>query len=416
MKKIISIFFAFFMLAVLSGWATAEPDNEYKRALQYYNSGQYEEAAGLFKEYVKKKPIASAYYRAGYALYKLGKRNEAVKYFDEAYLIDPDFSTAMIDEQPLQGIAPGKLRMPVVTAEEPVMPEAAVQADPEYKRALQYYNSGQYEEAAGLFKEYVKKKPIVSAYYRAGYALYKLGRFNEAMRYFDQAYLVNQDFSPVLLRAEPSEKIKPEAPAGVMSPSKKELKKLDIEDIAVLKEEALQEKLAEEAAKKSQPVPAQMPAVIPAESATQKKEALPDAVPQPEITFEPPVDFSESPGDKALLTGIIASIGIFVVFIGIAFYIYYSLCLFRIAKRLDVSSAWTAWVPIIQVWAFISSAGKAWWWILLLLIPGAHIIVMAYLWMCVTENLGRNKWLGLLILLPVVNLIWIGYLAFSASE
>jgi len=44
------------------------------------------------------------------------------------------------------------------------------------------------------------------------------------------------------------------------------------------------------------------------------------------------------------------------------------------------------------------------------------IIVVAYVWMCIVENLGRNKWLGLLMLVPIVNLVYIGVLAFSKEE
>jgi hypothetical protein len=102
--------------------------------------------------------------------------------------------------------------------------------------------------------------------------------------------------------------------------------------------------------------------------------------------------------------------------IAIASYIYTSLCLFLIAKKLDVPAPWTAWVPLIQVWTFVTAAGKPWWWILLLLVPIVSIIAGIYLWVCITENLGRNKWLGLLMLVPIVNLVFLGMLAFSKSE
>ncbi len=70
----------------------AEKGPEYDKALQYYSSGNYKEAVSIFQDYVKKKPEASAYYRIGYGLYKLGKYNEAEVYFKQAYLIDPVFS------------------------------------------------------------------------------------------------------------------------------------------------------------------------------------------------------------------------------------------------------------------------------------------------------------------------------------
>jgi len=97
MKKIAFIT-AMFFLTVLIGTALAQVDSEYAAALKYYNSGKYEEAVKRFKEYVKKNPMASAYYRIGYALYELGKHKEAHKYFEEAYFVDPEFSPVLISK------------------------------------------------------------------------------------------------------------------------------------------------------------------------------------------------------------------------------------------------------------------------------------------------------------------------------
>ena len=116
--------------------------------------------------------------------------------------------------------------------------------------------------------------------------------------------------------------------------------------------------------------------------------------------------------DPALMAGM----GMVVLIVLAVLYIYSSLCLYLIAKKLNVEAAWTAWVPLLQVWAFLRSAGKSLAWILLLLVPLVNAIVGVYLWICITENLGKNKWLGLLMLLPVVNLIFLGMLAFSARE
>ena len=104
------------------------------------------------------------------------------------------------------------------------------------------------------------------------------------------------------------------------------------------------------------------------------------------------------------------------VLIGLGVYIYYSLSMYLIAKKLNVAEAWMSWVPVLNLWPFLSSAGKPCWWVILLLIPFVNIFVIIYLWMCICENLGRNKWLGLLTLVPVVNLILPGVLAFSKNE
>ena len=104
------------------------------------------------------------------------------------------------------------------------------------------------------------------------------------------------------------------------------------------------------------------------------------------------------------------------LFVIIGFYLYYCLCIYLIAKKLDVPAAWTAWFPILQIWAFFRSAGKSLWWFLLLLVPFVGLIVFVYLWMCILENLGKNKWLGLLMLVPIINMVFLGVLAFSSKE
>ncbi|OGW57335.1 MAG: hypothetical protein A2Z09_02530 [Nitrospirae bacterium RBG_16_43_8] len=114
-----------------------------------------------------------------------------------------------------------------------------------------------------------------------------------------------------------------------------------------------------------------------------------------------------------MLTAIFAGFGIIVLAIVAILVVYCLLCLFLIAKKLAIPAPWTAWIPIINLWTIITCAGKPWWWILLLFIPIAGIFIKIYLWMCITENLGRNKWLGLLLLVPIAGFVWMGILAFS---
>jgi len=48
-----------------------------------------------------------------------------------------------------------------------------------------------------------------------------------------------------------------------------------------------------------------------------------------------------------------------------------------------------------------------------LFVPIINIFIGIYLWICITENLGKNKLLGLLMLLPLINMLFLGFLAFS---
>jgi hypothetical protein len=297
------------------------------------------------------------------------------------------------------------------------------ETDAEYEKALTYYNSGKYKEAIELLKNYVQTKPEPSAYYRIGYALYKLKKFNEADEYFKMTYLIDPMFSPQQhglpeLPELPGKTLK--EPAEHMPeqiPSKQiqsEGKKIQPE----VKQEPLPKK---QPSKNSQPQKAQEPTV-----SSSEKPSLPEPqmVEPPQGSFQPPAGFQPFPGTgkemqglpPCVPLGLVASLGIMIYLIAFVLYIFTSLCLFLIAKKLNVPAPWTAWIPLIQVWTFVTSAGKAWWWILLLLVPIVNTIVGIYLWICITENLGRNKWLGLLMLLPVINLVFLGILAFSKTE
>ncbi len=154
---------------------------------------------------------------------------------------------------------------------------------------------------------------------------------------------------------------------------------------------------------------------------------MPSPKPQevgPQGMIQPPAGFPLLPGQRkgmpgfppGVPMGLLSGFGMIFIILEIALYIYFCLCMFLIAKKIDVPAPWIAWIPIIQIWTIVSSAGKPWWWTLLLLVPIVNIIVAIYLWVCITENLGRNKWLGLLMLAPIVNFVFIGILAFSKTE
>src|SRR4030043_1216440 len=290
---------------------------------------------------------------------------------------------------------------------------------------IQYYNTGKYKEAINLLKIYIAKRPEPSAYYRIGYALYKLKQFNEANKYFEMTYLIDQTFSPQLaglpeLPEEMKKKVKrprQEAPLKEVPYAEKEAEQLEA------KPEPLPEKQpSQEVQPPKTPMPAVTPEVKPPLPEPQKVEPpsppAPITIPSPPAGFPPPSGpMGEMPGPHpGLFSGLFAGLMIIYLVIAIVSYIYTFFFFFLIQKKLDVPAPWTAWVPLIQVWTFLSAAGKPWWWILLLLVPIVSIIVGIYLWVCITENLGRNKWLGLLMLVPIVNFVFFGMLAFSQSE
>ena len=62
------------------------------KAYSYYFQGKMPEAINIMKEYVKEKPDARILYFIGYAYYEMKDMESARRYFEEAYLIDPDFT------------------------------------------------------------------------------------------------------------------------------------------------------------------------------------------------------------------------------------------------------------------------------------------------------------------------------------
>ena len=91
MKKLALVIVLLVLFAAITD-ASVSDDQEFRAGLKSYNSRNFIAAVKHFKEYINKKPDPTAYYLIGYALYKLGKFNEADDYFRDAYLIDPQFS------------------------------------------------------------------------------------------------------------------------------------------------------------------------------------------------------------------------------------------------------------------------------------------------------------------------------------
>lgn len=91
---LISIILAFL---TFSEHSFAQPDGLYDKALYYYKKGNFKKAEKLLRQYTSKRPEPSAYYLLGYALYELKRFDEAERFFQEAYLIDPDYSPKEIN-------------------------------------------------------------------------------------------------------------------------------------------------------------------------------------------------------------------------------------------------------------------------------------------------------------------------------
>lgn len=88
--------FAFSFLCFFFVFSTAAlyaaQDDTFEKAQKAYFNKDFKTAAKYFMEHLEKKPEPRAYYLLGYSLYKLNRHSEAIKYFDEAYILDPALS------------------------------------------------------------------------------------------------------------------------------------------------------------------------------------------------------------------------------------------------------------------------------------------------------------------------------------
>ncbi len=181
--------------------------------------------------------------------------------------------------------------------------------------------------------------------------------------------------------------------------------------------------------------PKQVPVSMPSKTVPPSPAPMPSQQPK-QATASPAQTAQQSPGAPAIretgpsavqpaatpdmvppaVAAMVAGFMSVLLFVFAAAYLFFSLCLFLIARKLEVSAAWTAWIPVIQVVAFLGSARKPLWWFLLFFIPFVGLFVGIYLWMCIAENLGKNKMLGILTIVPIVNFIILAVLAFSKKE
>ena len=94
--KLLSVGF----ITALLGFSTAfAGTGTYDKAFTSYTQGKFRAAAGYLIEYVEKKPVPEAYYLLGYAHYKMKKFPESIRYFQDAYLLDPSITPDFLNRK-----------------------------------------------------------------------------------------------------------------------------------------------------------------------------------------------------------------------------------------------------------------------------------------------------------------------------
>lgn len=110
----------------------------------------------------------------------------------------------------------------------------------------------------------------------------------------------------------------------------------------------------------------------------------------------------------------------FSIVIGLGSYIYCSLALMKLAKRMDYENAWFAWIPILNMVLLLQLGDQNPMLLLLLLIPGVGAVVVGVLsiiaLMKICEKRGYDKALGLLALIPIASYVLLGILAWGKKE
>ena len=123
------------------------------------------------------------------------------------------------------------------------------------------------------------------------------------------------------------------------------------------------------------------------------------------------------PPEAALgMMAFFAGFSLVMMLFAVAMYVFYAICLMKIAKRTNTPNAWMAWIPIANVILMLQIAQKPIWWIILFLIPFVNIIFAIIVWMGIAKAVKKPEWLGILIIVPIANLIIPAYLAFSKDE
>ncbi|MCK4911681.1 MAG: hypothetical protein KAR83_08555, partial [Thermodesulfovibrionales bacterium] len=255
----------------------------------------------------------------------------------------------------------------------------------------------------------------------------------EANKYFEQSYLVTPDYSPTPELEEKHQQLKNVRPEGYYEGKIKEVPipadepPAEVPEGMIAVEEAstLAMPTQEEAEEAEAPEEEAVPAEETAAAAPPEPEPAPEPKAQPEPgkpapSAQPQIDISEDQAKFAVLA-IVMSFLIPIIAVFGLMYLLFSLSIFKIAKKLNVDKPFLAWIPIAQALPFTWAAGKPTLWGIILIITSLFLgpvgmIIGLYFWMCISENLGKNKFLGLLMLVPLVNIAFMLYLAFSKGE
>ena len=104
-------------------------------------------------------------------------------------------------------------------------------------------------------------------------------------------------------------------------------------------------------------------------------------------------------------------------FIGdVIVYLYFAICIMKLAKKFRVANPCLAWIPYINIWYACEVAGKPGWWFFALTFPLVNLVFIMQLGKAIAQRAGKPEWLGNFLIVPGVNVVVLAYLAFSKSR
>ena len=158
--------------------------------------GKYEEALRAFDKAIELKPdYPLAWYNKGLTLGELGKYEEALRAYDKAIELKPDYPLAWFSK----GYALGELGK---HEEELRAYDKAIELKPDdpdawFNKGVALGELGKYEEALRAFDKAIElKRDDPPAWNNKGIALGELGKYEEALRAYDKGIELKPDYPP----------------------------------------------------------------------------------------------------------------------------------------------------------------------------------------------------------------------------
>ncbi|HPZ08025.1 MAG TPA: tetratricopeptide repeat protein [Candidatus Eremiobacteraeota bacterium] len=168
------------------------------RGAVLYRQGKYEEALMWYDRALKLDSISTTYwYGRGNSLRSLGRYDEAIKCYEKVLSLDPKFVDAWFDK----GLALKELKK---YEEALTCFNRVLNLDPLYVLAFYHkgdilYNQEKYEEAMKCFDETLKSEPhFIEAWYIKGLILVNEKNYEESIKCFDKALEVNPNHLSIL--------------------------------------------------------------------------------------------------------------------------------------------------------------------------------------------------------------------------